>query len=177
MVDKSIIKKKSISEVNKEFTLNSRLVKNDTNKEFNINMNNKQINNYEKEIQKIDNLVSSQNLNILDSINKIALTNLYKQTSEQNQEKKYSQEEKKIVLSSFSNYLSSLKLFLDDHEFEKKCEKLPIINSHIITKVEKSLASKNMFEPVGIKTNLSELTENQNLKTENEYNISKFYIF
>lgn len=142
-----------------------------------IESKDKQMNRVEKEIQKIDNIISCDNLNALDSINKVALINLYKQTSEHNQEKKYSQEEKKIVLSSFSNYLSSLKLFLDDNEFEKKCEKLPKINSHIITKVEKSLGSKNMFDSVNLKLNPIELAEKQTIKGVNENIIGKFIHF
>ena len=73
------------------------------------------------------------------------LKELYKSSVEYNQDKKYTEDEKVIVLGGFSKYLSSLSLFLNDNEFNKKCQNLPVINSTVVSKVEKSISNNKGY--------------------------------
>ena len=86
----------------------------------------------------------------LNGLSEGFLQELYKSSLNYNQDKVFSQNEKKIILSPFESYLSSLNVYLDDNSFKQKCQKLPKINSTVITKIEKAKENQEGADLPGI---------------------------
>lgn len=98
----------------------------------------------------------------LDTYDKSILNQIYDRLSKNNFDRKFSQEDKKQVLLSFSsNYLNSLNVFLDDDIFSEKCNSLPKIFSNVANKVEKDISTKmktDKKDQTKVKQNMKEIT-------------------
>lgn len=70
------------------------------------------------------------------------LKEIHKHSVEFNNQKDYTNKEKKIVINDFKTYLSSLNNYLDDNTFYEKSSKLPKIQSHLVKKAENSSTIK-----------------------------------
>ena len=115
---------------------------NDSNNRNVSSMNSATFNNKNKKDNSENNTTHNMN-SLLEKLDDKYLNGLYKHSVEYNQENKFTQNDKKVIMSTFDGYLDSLNLYLDDDIYYSKYSKLPAISSNLISKVEKLMTQND----------------------------------